>query len=172
MSHSRYHRQQAPWRNAHRQGKDGDIQSVSSTLPSWAGLCVKAFMGITVGLYILNQKHLLPKPLSRIVSKALFWPTLPITYAKRIGSWMTVIDDTVVMGGAPFGFAGIPDKLYHEYGVSRKYYFLFSFPFLNAMLTHSNIAIFFLFQILPFCMVTGPWGSQLLRRIQRSCGLV
>jgi len=36
---------------------------------------------VTLGtLYFLNQKHfLLPKPISAIVSKILFWPTLPIT---------------------------------------------------------------------------------------------
>lgn len=95
----------------------GSGSAATALPPSLGSWCIKAFMGITVGLYILNQKHLLPKPLSRIVSKALFWPTLPITVGKRMGSWMTVIDDTVVMGGAPFGFAGIPDKLYREYGV-------------------------------------------------------
>ena len=78
----------------------------------------KTFLGVTVGLYILNQKHLLPKPLSRVVSKALFWPTLPITVSKRLGAWVTVVDDTVVMGGAPFGFWGIPETLYQEFGVS------------------------------------------------------
>jgi hypothetical protein len=62
----------------------------------------------------LNQKHLLPKPVSRVVSKVLFWPTLPITVSKRIGSWITVIDDTVVMGGAPFALAKLPGKRYMD----------------------------------------------------------
>jgi hypothetical protein len=79
---------------------------------------MRAMLGLTVALYILNQKHLLPKPLSAIVSKSLFWPTLPITVLNRFGKWSSVIDETVVMGGAPFGFARIPDTLYEKYGVS------------------------------------------------------
>lgn len=55
---------------------------------------LKYFFGVTVGLYILNQKHLLPRPLSAIVSKSLFWPTLPITVSRRIGKWITRVDDT------------------------------------------------------------------------------
>ena len=68
-------------------------------------------------LYILNQKHLLPRPLSAVVSRVLFWPTLPITYSKRIGKWITVIDDTVVMGGAPIHLLNYPEILRKEYGV-------------------------------------------------------
>lgn len=102
-----------PWRTT----TNTENEPRQGAAPVWVSLCAKAFVGITVGLYILNQKHLLPKPLSRIVSKALFWPTLPITVGKRLGSWTTVIDDTVIMGGAPFGFAGLPEKLYEEYGV-------------------------------------------------------
>lgn len=88
-----------------------------AALPSWTGLCFKTLLGMTVALYILNQKHMLPKPLAAIVSKTLFWPTLPITYSLRIGKWSTVIDDTVLMGGCPFGWASMPERLYDEYGV-------------------------------------------------------
>jgi atypical dual specificity phosphatase len=70
--------------------------------------------GVTLALYILNQKALLPKPLSAVVSKLLFWPTMPITVARRIGEWTSVIDETVIMGGAPFGFASYPEQLYDE----------------------------------------------------------
>jgi hypothetical protein len=87
-----------------------------AALPSFS-LCLKTVVGITVALYILNQKHCLPRPLAAVVSKTLFWPTLPITVCRRIGSWSTVVDDTVVMGGCPFGFANIPEHLYDEYGV-------------------------------------------------------
>jgi hypothetical protein len=93
------------------------LQNLLPTFLPSAGLILKSLMGITVSLYILNQKHLLPKPISRIVSKSLFWPTLPITVVRRLGSWETVIDSAVVMGGAPFGFANIPEKLYEQYGV-------------------------------------------------------
>ena len=116
-----------PWRSTSRnnhqqhakdQSRGEIVGGLAGLLPSWTNLCLKTFLGVTVGLYILNQKHLLPKPLSRVVSKALFWPTLPITVSKRLGAWVTVVDDTVVMGGAPFGFWGIPETLYQEFGVS------------------------------------------------------
>uniref|UniRef100_A0A7S2DZU9 Tyrosine specific protein phosphatases domain-containing protein n=1 Tax=Helicotheca tamesis TaxID=374047 RepID=A0A7S2DZU9_9STRA len=81
-------------------------------------LPLKALFYTTLTLYILNQKHLLPKPLSRIVSKVLFWPTLPITASKRIGKWWsTNVDDVVIIGGAPFGFLNMPERLYHDHGV-------------------------------------------------------
>jgi hypothetical protein len=92
--------------------------TTAAALPSFSALCLKTALGMTVALYVLNQKHLLPKPLSAVVSKTLFWPTLPITVGRRIGQWSTVVDDVVVMGGAPFGFAKIPEKLHDSYGVS------------------------------------------------------
>jgi hypothetical protein len=94
--------------------------------PSWhaatllpnLSVCFKIALGITTTLYILNQSHLLPKPLSAVVSKTLFWPTLPITVLKRLGRWTTCVDETVIMGGAPFGFAGLPESLHDNHGVS------------------------------------------------------
>jgi atypical dual specificity phosphatase len=65
----------------------------------------------------LNQQHFLPRGISSIVSKTLFWPTLPITFARRLGKWTTQVDDTVIMGGAPIGWLGIPKKLQKQYGV-------------------------------------------------------
>mmetsp|Transcript_902 Transcript_902/g.1105 ORF Transcript_902/g.1105 Transcript_902/m.1105 type:complete len:261 (+) Transcript_902:24-806(+) len=76
---------------------------------------LKAFLGIIAVLYILNQQHLLPRQLSAIVSQVLFWPTLPITLSRRIGKWITRVDDTVLIGGAPYG--NYPEKLYGEHGV-------------------------------------------------------
>lgn len=96
-------------------------KNASSTPVTWAHLIHLSFrlmMGATITLYVLNQKHLLPKPLSSVVSRTLFWPTLPITVSRRIGKWVSNVDDTVIMGGAPFGFCNIPDKLYDLYGVS------------------------------------------------------
>lgn len=78
--------------------------------------------GVVVTLYVLNQNHLLPRPISSIVSRTLFWPTMPITASRRIGKWVTRIDETVVMGGAPFGFLNYPEKLYQEYNVSHIFY--------------------------------------------------
>jgi hypothetical protein len=99
--------------------------TAAAAIPS-LGACLKATLGVTVALYILNQKHLLPRPLSAVVSQALFWPTLPITVAVRLGKWETVIDDTVVMGGAPFGFARLPEKLYEQYGVRTVIHYSFT----------------------------------------------
>ena len=93
--------------------------TTATLLPTLTGLYVRSFLGVTLALYILNQKHLLPLPLSRVVSKALFWPTLPLTYLKRRNQWYSRIDDTVLMGAAPFGFAGIPQQLYEQYNVSQ-----------------------------------------------------
>jgi hypothetical protein len=97
----------------------GYFNVTATAMPTLAILCWKTLLGLTVTLYILNQNHMLPMPLGRIVSKALFWPTMPLTVSKRIGSWSnTVVDDTVILGGAPFGFCNIPEKLYRNYGVS------------------------------------------------------
>jgi hypothetical protein len=81
----------------------------------------KTLFVATAVLYAMNQLALLPPELSSVVSRALFWPTLPITVARRVGKWTTVIDDTVVMGGAPFGFAHLPERLLRDYGVRERY---------------------------------------------------
>ena len=60
---------------------------------------------------------MLPLPLGRVVSKALFWPTIPITISKRIGKWTTVVDNAVVIVGAPFGWCGYPGKLSKQLNV-------------------------------------------------------
>jgi Dual specificity phosphatase, catalytic domain len=86
-------------------------------LPAMAKKTFQASLTVTLVLYVLNQNHLLPRPISAVVSKALFWPTLPITLSRRIGVWMTPIDETVILGGIPFGFAGFPERLYHDYHV-------------------------------------------------------
>ena len=91
--------------------------TVEYTVMPFLGFTLKAALGMTVVLYVLNQTHMLPKEIGSVVSKVLFWPTLPITASKRIGKWVTRIDDTVVMGGAPFGFLQYPAKLKEQYGV-------------------------------------------------------
>jgi hypothetical protein len=98
----------------------GNGISVATVVPHILSGGLRAFLGVTVALYILNQQHLLPRPLSAMVSKTLFWPTLPITASRRIGKWVTRMDDTVVMGGAPFGFLHYPKKLYRDYRVRRE----------------------------------------------------
>ena len=104
----------------------------SSSIPSIANLFLKTMLGVTVTLYVLNQKHMLPRPLSSVVSKVLFWPTLPITMGRRIGTWYTKMDDVVMMGGAPFGFLQLPEKLYHDHGV-RQQQKKFSYSILSSV---------------------------------------
>jgi atypical dual specificity phosphatase len=78
---------------------------------------VQTFLGTTILLYVLNQKHMLPRPLSAFVSRKLFWPTLPITISRRFRSWYTEIDENVVLGGLPLGFMNIPETLQEKYNV-------------------------------------------------------
>ena len=54
----------------------------------------------------LTQKY------SRIVSKLLFYPTLPITLLMRLGNYWTVVDDTVFLGCAPIDALGVPDSIH------------------------------------------------------------
>ena len=87
-------------------------------VPQFADLALRTGLGITFVLYILNQRHMLPRPLAFVVSKVLFYPTLPITAARRIGNWLTRMDETVVLGGAPFALLNYPSTLKNEYGVT------------------------------------------------------
>lgn len=91
----------------------GHIPPVPQLPYSW----IKVAMGVVVSLYILNQKHLLPRDLSGVVSRVLFWPTMPITVVKRLGEWTSIVDDNVIIGGIPFGFLGYPEHLRTEFGV-------------------------------------------------------
>lgn len=45
--------------------------------------------------YVLFQMKVLPKPVARVVSKLLFYPTMPITALLRTGNYWTPVDDTV-----------------------------------------------------------------------------
>ena len=109
---------------------------VSSLLLPSIGILLRLTLGATIALYILNQKHLLPHSISKVVSQVLFWPTLPITISKRLGKWYTPIDETIIMGGAPFGFANIPELLYEQYDVRivTKVRFLRVYKFLLTLL--------------------------------------
>jgi atypical dual specificity phosphatase len=83
-----------------------------SILFNWsAGLF--AFAAIT---YAAFQKKLLPKPISAVVSRIFFLPTLPITALLRLGNYWTPIDDTLMLGCAPVAILGHPEKL-HKLGV-------------------------------------------------------
>ena len=67
-------------------------------------------------IFIAFQKKLLPVRLSAVVSKLSFYPTFPLTAIRATGNYMTDIDDTLILGCAPFECLGHPKKL-HELGV-------------------------------------------------------
>lgn len=80
------------------------------------GKCLWCGFGIFIVTYGLFQKKLLPKPITKVVSKILFFPTLPITMLMRWGNLWTTIDETLILGCAPVGFLGHAEKL-HKLGV-------------------------------------------------------
>lgn len=51
-------------------------------------------------VYMAFQLHLLPKKLSKIVSKVFFYPTLPLTYWTRRHAYWTQLDGKVIFGVA------------------------------------------------------------------------
>ena len=73
-------------------------------------------LSLTGLMYVMFQKKLLPRNVSRFMSKLFFYPTFPITLAMRIGNYWTPLDDTVILGCAPMNILGVPDKL-HALGV-------------------------------------------------------
>mmetsp|Transcript_29565 Transcript_29565/g.55427 ORF Transcript_29565/g.55427 Transcript_29565/m.55427 type:complete len:353 (+) Transcript_29565:228-1286(+) len=119
---SRHHKAVTPVRRGYSHGSLNSYHyddGFSAMIPHLAAITFRVVLGITVALYVLNQSHLLPRPLSSVVSRALFWPTLPITASKRIGKWVTRIDDTVYMGGAPISsfLLKYPERLKQQYGI-------------------------------------------------------
>ncbi len=46
--------------------------------PSFSSILFMTFLG-ALGIYVLFQKNLLPEELARVVARAYFWPTIPIT---------------------------------------------------------------------------------------------
>jgi hypothetical protein len=55
------------------------------------------FFGAAAVTYILFQKKLLPKPISKIVSKLFFVPTMPITVLLRLGNLWTNVDGKILV---------------------------------------------------------------------------
>lgn len=63
----------------------------------------------------LQQQQTLPS--NALLSKLLFWPTLPFTILKRYKDWVTLLDDDIVaIGGVPLG--NLPKRLQEEMNVS------------------------------------------------------
>ena len=111
----------APWSAPPRRRIEAESTippTAFSALPHrLAPLFLRSCVVVTVALYALNQRHMLPMPIGRVVSRALFWPTIPITISRRLGKWTTVVDDAVVIGGAPFGWCGYPERLSRRFNV-------------------------------------------------------
>jgi atypical dual specificity phosphatase len=100
------------------------FQKLSSQLSVFPGqflgapLSLKRVVYLVGGLfgltYLLFQKKLLPLPVAKVVSKILFFPTFPITAALRLGNYWSVVDETLILGCAPFSIFGHPDSLYRQ----------------------------------------------------------
>lgn len=56
---------------------------------------VNVFLAVNAVVWYAFQKKMLPKGLTKIISKIYFWPTFPITALMRTGNYWTAIDDTV-----------------------------------------------------------------------------
>lgn len=94
------------------------LQSISNNIhikPLIHGSLLRNILFATLGtsfiLFVLFQKKLLPKPVAKVVSKVLFYPTFPFTAALRYGNYWTEMDDTVILGCAPMGFMGHPREM-------------------------------------------------------------
>lgn len=88
------------------------VSSISPSLHLSGSRFLWGAMTAVAITYILFQKKLLPHNVAKIVSKAFFLPTFPITALMRVGNYWTKIDDTLILGCAPMGFAGHPEELY------------------------------------------------------------
>lgn len=87
------------------------IQATFSGL-HWVTRLNWAFLFSVTFTWLLFQKKMLPKPVSKVVSKLFFLPTFPITALMRVGNYWTKLDDTLILGCAPMDVMGHPDQLY------------------------------------------------------------
>jgi atypical dual specificity phosphatase len=67
--------------------------------------------GVFAVTYLLFQKKWLPLPVAKVVSKILFLPTFPITAMLRLGNYWTEVDETLILGCAPFSLLNHPQSL-------------------------------------------------------------
>lgn len=70
------------------------------------------FFSISAITYVLFQKKLLPKSITKLVARLFFYPTFPITALLRLNNYWTQIDDSLILGCAPMNILGHPDALY------------------------------------------------------------
>lgn len=101
-------------------GMDGGGRGIYSPLTRFASIATSLsfrnglwiLLGASSITYFLFQKKLLPKPISALVAKIFFYPTFPVTALLRLGNYWTPVDETLILGCAPFGIAGHPQALY------------------------------------------------------------
>lgn len=72
--------------------------------------------GAIIITYALFQKHLLPLPISKVVSKLFFYPTFPLTALMRMGNYWTKVDETLYLGCAPLDLLNHPSCM-HNMGI-------------------------------------------------------
>lgn len=92
-------------------------------------------LAVTWGLF---QKKMLPKPISKVVSKIFFLPTFPITALMRLGNYWTPVDETLILGCAPMAIMGHPKELY-KLGVRGVVNMCYEYP--GPIRSYDNLGI-------------------------------
>ena len=68
-------------------------------------MMLKQVFALVSVAYVLFQKKLLPRPLTRLAARFYFWPTIPITISRlRMvppHEYWSDVDATLLVGGAP-----------------------------------------------------------------------
>lgn len=105
---------------------------------NWVTRLNWAFLFTMTVTWVLFQKKMLPKPISKVVSKVFFLPTYPITALMRVGNFWTELDDTLILGCAPMGIMGHPRALYNK-GVRGVINMCYEYP--GPTSSYSNLGI-------------------------------
>lgn len=67
-------------------------------------------------IYAMFQKKVFGPIMTKVVSKVLFYPTLPITMLMRWGNLWSTVDDTLILGTAPLSILNHPEQM-HARGI-------------------------------------------------------
>lgn len=71
------------------------LPPVLSMLSQYSPHAVGVFVSAVVVTYLAFQLKLLPRGVSRVVSRLLFYPSFPITALMRWGNYWSAVDETV-----------------------------------------------------------------------------
>jgi atypical dual specificity phosphatase len=105
---------------------------------SWITKANWIFLFTMTVTWVLFQKKMLPKPMSKVVSKVFFLPTFPITALMRMGNYWTKVDDTLILGCAPMNILGHPNELY-KLGVRGVVNMCYEYP--GPISSYDNLGI-------------------------------